>query len=171
MAQDSVAYGWTEGPSRRQLLCAAAALLVGNRPAYGLEEPLLNISLASKEIVLDRADLEALPQRSFTTSTIWTSGQQTFSGPPLRSVLTASGIVTGTVELVAANDYRVSIAVDDLGAEVPILATRMNGGPFPLREKGPLWLVYPYDSDPAFRSEVIYARSIWQIVRIKSISG
>ena len=85
-------------------------------------------------------------------------------------MLTASGIVTGTVELIAANEYRVSIAVDDLGAEVPILATRMNGGPFSLREKGPLWLVYPYDADPAFRSEAIYARSIWQIIRIESIS-
>lgn len=170
MTQDKVAYGWTGGPSRRHLLCAGAALLFGNRAAYGLEEPLLAISLASKEIVLDRADLEALPQRSFTTTTIWTSGLQTFSGPALRSVLTASGIVTGTVELIAANEYRVSIAVDDLGAEVPILATRMNGGPFSLREKGPLWLVYPYDADPAFRSEAIYARSIWQIIRIESIS-
>ena len=36
-----------------------------------------------------------------------------------------------------------------------------------LRDKGPLWLVYPYDADTAYQSEVIYARSVWQLDRIE----
>ena len=35
-----------------------------------------------------------------------------------------------------------------------------------VREKGPLWIVYPYDSNIAFQTETIYARSIWQLDRI-----
>jgi hypothetical protein len=35
-----------------------------------------------------------------------------------------------------------------------------------IREKGPLWLVYPYDLNKAYQSETIYSRSIWQLVRI-----
>jgi len=35
-----------------------------------------------------------------------------------------------------------------------------------LREKGPLWVIYPYDSDAKFRTEVIYSRSIWQLDRL-----
>jgi hypothetical protein len=35
-----------------------------------------------------------------------------------------------------------------------------------LREKGPLWVIYPYDSDPAYRTEETYSRSIWQLNRL-----
>jgi hypothetical protein len=37
-----------------------------------------------------------------------------------------------------------------------------------MRNKGPLWLVYPYDSNVALQTEAVYARSIWQLVRIES---
>ncbi len=43
----------------------------------------------------------------------------------------------------------------------------MNGETMPVRRKGPLWIVYPYDSDEAYRSEAIYSRSIWQLDRIE----
>ncbi|RYH00603.1 oxidoreductase, partial [Salipiger sp. IMCC34102] len=36
-----------------------------------------------------------------------------------------------------------------------------------VRDKGPLWIVYPYDDTPEYRSEVIYSRSIWQLDRIE----
>ena len=35
-----------------------------------------------------------------------------------------------------------------------------------VREKGPLWVIYPFDSDPEYQTEVIYSRSIWQLDRI-----
>jgi len=171
MAHDRRDAVWTAGLNRRQLLGGGAALFLSGHASRAAGHSLLTIASDSGEMVLDRADLEALPQQNFDTSTIWTSGQMTFSGPPLRSVLATAGIATGRVELIAANDYRVGIDLADLGAEVPILATRIDGSPFSRREKGPLWLVYPYDADPAFRSEAIYARSIWQIVRIEVFPG
>jgi hypothetical protein len=36
-----------------------------------------------------------------------------------------------------------------------------------VRDKGPLWLVYPYDSVSAYQTEVIYARSIWQVKQME----
>ena len=36
-----------------------------------------------------------------------------------------------------------------------------------LRDKGPLWIVYPFDSNPSYSTEVTYARSIWQLDRIE----
>ena len=35
-----------------------------------------------------------------------------------------------------------------------------------LRAQGPLWIVYPYDAAEAYRTKVIYARSIWQLDRL-----
>ncbi|AMY68351.1 hypothetical protein AKL17_1094 [Frigidibacter mobilis] len=162
----------TSGPAglaRRQVLAAGAAMLLHPGAARAAHHDLLTIASKAGEVVLSRADLEALPQHSFVTTTIWTAEALTFSGPSLQAVLAAAGIVTGKVELIAINDYRVVINVTELGAEAPILATRLNGQPFSRRQKGPLWLVYPYDSDPAFQNEIVYARSIWQIVRIQSM--
>jgi hypothetical protein len=155
---------------RRRLLAAGAALLMSRTAAFGEDVALLTVYSGEGERVFGRAELEGLPQHSFTTSTIWTAGRPTFSGPPLVDVLSSARISQGSVELVAINDYRVSINLEDLAERVPILATRIDGRPFSRREKGPLWLVYPYDHDPAFRSETIYARSIWQVIRIE-VSG
>lgn len=155
-------------PGRRELLLASAGLLLGGGTVFAADEALLGIRNGDRERVLGRAELEALPQYSFTTSTIWTMGRPTFSGPPLISVLELAGITSGAVELTAMNDYRTTLSLADLGAHVPILATRIDGKTFSRREKGPLWLVYPYDEDPAFRSEAVYARSVWHLVSIQA---
>jgi hypothetical protein len=35
-----------------------------------------------------------------------------------------------------------------------------------VREKGPLWIVYPYDKNEKFQTEEIYARSVWSLWKI-----
>ncbi len=119
----------------------------------------------------DESDLLALPQVAFETSTIWTEGIREFSGPTLLSVLQAAGFSGGQVTLVAINDYSVTIPAEGFDDEAPIVALRKNGAPFGVRDKGPLWVVYPYDSDPEFQSEAIYAYSVWQLNRIKVAGG
>ena len=36
----------------------------------------------------------------------------------------------------------------------------------PVSDKGPLFIVYPYDSDPALHSQKFYGRSVWQLSRL-----
>ena len=73
----------------------------------------------------------------------------------------------GTLKATAINDYAVEIPVEDAVEGGPIIAFMRNGAPMSVRDKGPLWIVYPYDSDPAYQTEVIYSRSIWQLDRIE----
>ncbi len=110
--------------------------------------------------------LKALPATTFTTSTIWTDGPQTFTGVSLKVLLDQLGIKSGLISAVAINDYAVTIPVSDAVEGGPIIAYEANGKPMPVREKGPLWIVYPYDHKDAYRSEVIYSRSIWQLAKI-----
>ena len=70
----------------------------------------------------------------------------------------------------AINDYYVDIPVSDAIEGGPIIAYKMNGDVMLVRNKGPLWVVYPYDENPEYRSEVIYSRSIWQLDRIEVIN-
>lgn len=131
------------------------------------QDTLLTVTTNGESKAYTRADLEALGPLEFTTTTIWTEGDQTFTGTPLSALLVDAGISEGTIRATAINDYAVEIPVDEvIDSEWPIVAFLANGEAMSVREKGPLWIVYPYDADPAFRSEVVYSRSIWQLDRI-----
>lgn len=114
----------------------------------------------------DDAALLALPQIEFETETIWTEGVQRFSGPSLADVLEAAGAGPGDLTLRAINDYTVAMPRAVVEAGAPIVANRIGGEPFSRRDKGPLWIVFPYDADPRFRSESVYAYSVWQLTDI-----
>ncbi len=120
-------------------------------------------------VQLDLTQLKELPQVTFTTSTIWLEDEVTFTGPSLKSLLDLAGVESGTIEAVALNDYAVEIPVESITDEAPIVAYLMNGEEMSPRDKGPLWIVYPYDDDAQYRSEVIYSRSIWQLDRIVAV--
>jgi hypothetical protein len=118
---------------------------------------------------LDMAQLAALPQHSFTTSTTWTDGTPTFQGVLLKDYIAAIGATGTNIQLMALNDYQISMPMADVRDDGPMLAYLMNGKPMSLRDKGPIWLVYPYDANADYRSEQAYARSIWQLDRIEFI--
>jgi len=115
----------------------------------------------------DLARLEALPQRSFTTQTPWQAQPVQFSGPLLRDVLAAAKAQGKQLKAVALNDYKVNIPVSDTQRFDVVLALRINGELIPVRHKGPLFVVYPYDSNEELRSTLYYSRSIWQLKAIE----
>ncbi|MEX0369971.1 MAG: oxidoreductase [Tateyamaria sp.] len=123
----------------------------------------------SEPTALSLADLDAMDQVSFSTSTIWTDGEVTFSGVPLAALLDAHNADGTAVEMVALNDYKVTMDLADLEDTAPIVATRMNGEVMSVRDKGPYWVVFPYDQDPKYQTETIYSLSIWQLNRLKVV--
>ncbi|WP_347916964.1 molybdopterin-dependent oxidoreductase [Paracoccus marcusii] len=149
-------------------IAALFLLLALAGPALA-DDPLLTVVGPDGTQTYDQAALQAFAPVSFATSTIWTEGQPTFTGIPLQTILTDAGIDQGTVSAVAINDYAVQIPVDEVTADYPIVAFQQDGQVMSVRDKGPLWVIYPYDSDPALQSEVTYARSIWQLVRIEAV--
>lgn len=118
-------------------------------------------------IKLTRKDLEAMPQDSFTTNTIWTDGKQVFTGVRLSDLLDAVGAVGKALKATAINNYSVEIPISDAVKDGPMIALTQNGKAMSVRNKGPLWIVYPYDSKSLYQSEKIYSRSIWQLDRIE----
>jgi len=114
------------------------------------------------------ADLDELAQHSFKTSTIWTEGEAVYAGPLLRDILEKAGVDASLgFRAIAANGYFVEFPPGAAGTDAPIIATRIDGQTFGVRQKGPLWVIYPYDSDRRFATETIYARSIWQLTEIE----
>ena len=121
----------------------------------------------SATLELDQDQLAALPQHSFTTATTWTEGTPTFQGVLLKDYIAAVGATGTTITLTALNDYQITMPMADVRDDGPMLAYLMDGKPMSLRDKGPVWLIYPYDANADYRTEQTYARSIWQLDRIE----
>lgn len=113
--------------------------------------------------VFDMAMIQALPQHSFTTRTPWYDKPVKFTGPRLADVLAAVKASGTTVSAVAINDYKISIPMEDVGQHGVLMARLIDDKPIPVRSKGPLFVVYPFDNAAALRSSVYYERSIWQL--------
>jgi hypothetical protein len=120
--------------------------------------------------IFDMALLQSLGESAITTSTVWTDGVHTYTGVSLKTLLDSLGVAKGSIEVMAVNDYFAEVPLEDAVEGGPILAYAVDGVAMPLRDKGPLWLIYPYDSDPKYRIEEIFARSVWQINRINVVS-
>lgn len=141
------------------------------QPAAADERALvLSGDVGGGEVALDGAQLDALPQTEFETTTLWTEGTQRFSGPSLAAVLDAADAGHGDLRLVALNDYVVDLPREAVEEAAPIVATRIDGETFGVREKGPLWVLFPFDDDPRFQSDVYYAYSVWQLSRIEVLA-
>ena len=148
----------------------AAAAVITFMPLAALAgEVLLTLTHDGGTSEFDIAALEALGAEEFSTTTIWTEGEQTFTGVSLFALMAEAGISDGTLKATAINDYAVEIPVSDAVVGGPIVAYFLNGEPMSVRDKGPLWIVYPFDADPHYQTEVIYSRSIWQLDRIELI--
>ena len=115
----------------------------------------------------DAAMLAALPRRTITTSTPWHDGPRTFEGPLLRAVLAAVGATGRNLKVEALNDYAADVPFADALTYDVILADRIDGAPIPVRERGPLFIIYPFDQVPSLRNEQYYERAVWQVKSIE----
>jgi hypothetical protein len=109
------------------------------------------------------AMLERLPQTSFTTQTPWYAQARKFTGPLLREVLALAGAQGTTLRAHALNDYWVEIPADDAARYDVIVARLMDDKPMPVRDKGPLFVIYPFDAQPRLRQPLYFNRSAWQL--------
>ena len=122
---------------------------------------------AGDAAAFDMAMLEALPQREIVAPTPWYDEPRRFAGPLLRDVLAAAGATGTTLRASALNNYRVEIPFDDAVRHDVVLARLLDGKPMSVREKGPLFVMYPFDRKPELRNAVYYSRCIWQLRAIE----
>jgi len=123
-------------------------------------------SNAHDKAELDRAMLEAMPLHSIETSTPWTEGVVEFQGVLARDLMAAVGARGEQVSAIALNDYRFKIPLSDFDRYDVVLAYRMNGERLRIRDKGPLWIVYPMDHHQALQNEATHSKMVWQLRRL-----
>ncbi len=114
----------------------------------------------------DRDMLEALGMETVETTTPWHDGRVRFEGVPLAKLMDVVGAKGSSITAVALNDYTSTIPMEDFRKFNVILAVKLDGKYMTVREKGPLFVIYPYDSDPELQKQTYYSRSAWQVARL-----
>jgi hypothetical protein len=172
-------------PTRRSFVAFSAVLALGTVFGFGAANSARGAALAKPQgkVILkisgriananadgvaefDLAMLEAIGLESFSTMTPWYKDRVTFEGVPMASLLQTVGADGTSVSVTALNDYTTEIPTEDFTKYRVILALKRDGAYMTVKDKGPLFIVYPYDSDPALKHQRIYSRSAWQVASI-----
>lgn len=127
-----------------------------------------NISVTNSDegAVFDIEMLEALGMESFETMTPWYDKPVTFDGVPMTALMDAVGADGDIILAIALNDYSSEVPISDFAEHGTLLALKRDGEYMPVRDKGPLFIVYPYDWDQKLQNQIYYARSAWQVHKI-----
>jgi hypothetical protein len=119
------------------------------------------------EADFDLAELEALGATTLATRTAWTGdATPSFTGLPLARLLEAVRAGDGDLRAVALNDYAVTVPREDAARHGAFLATRQDGVPLRIRDRGPIWLIYPWSARPELDTPAFRNRAIWQLRQI-----
>jgi hypothetical protein len=156
------------------LAAAAALAFAGSVAAAGslpkpVGAPILTVSgnIANTNegnvAQLDQAMLEAIGMVKFTSRTPWYEQPVEFEGVPMKALMAYVGAEGTEVTVTALNDYQSTVPMEDFEQFDSILAIKKDGETMPVRDKGPLWLVYPYDTDSELNTDKYFSRSVWQI--------
>jgi hypothetical protein len=158
---------------------AAVAAFLFSIPASALDAPKERVVLTVTGAIdhtnsadgaqFDLSMLKALPGRSGQMETPWTKGQTRFDGPLLRSLLEAVGAHGKSLRITALNDYSAEVPMGDATEFDTMLAVAINGEPMSIRDKGPIFMIYPFDTNPELYNEKYFSRSVWQIRAIEVI--
>jgi hypothetical protein len=117
--------------------------------------------------VFDLAMLDAMARRTTTAETPWFDKAHSFEGTLLSAVLDAAGATGRALRVQAINGYEAVIPMEDVAAYPIILATRIDGKELSVRDKGPLFVIYPFDDHPELYNEVYFNRSVWQVEAVE----
>lgn len=163
----------------RRLAIASAAFagLAAARRAAALDAPAgpvvltvtgkIGVTNAERAARLDLAQLDAIDRSGFATSTPWHNGKATFEGVRGDALLRALGATGTEVVATALNDYAATLPIEDFTRHGLLIASRVDGRTIPVREKGPLWIVYPFDRAAHLNSGLYHSRSVWQLARLE----
>jgi hypothetical protein len=90
----------------------------------------------------DIAMLEDYPMSEIKCQPPQYSSPVTFQGPLLRDVLKSLGAEGASIQTRALDGYAVDLTPEQIAAKDWILATRADGKPFGIGDKGPVWMIH-----------------------------
>ncbi|UTV30753.1 oxidoreductase [Photobacterium atrarenae] len=115
------------------------------------------------QALFDRQMLLQLPQATVTTQTPWTDSAHTYEGVLLQDLLHYVGAHGRTLSATALNDYQTQIDLSTIEKYPILLALKDNGRLMRVRDKGPIWIIYPLSEHTELDQPQHHEDMIWQL--------
>ncbi|MFD2740129.1 molybdopterin-dependent oxidoreductase [Sulfitobacter aestuarii] len=145
--------------------CLVAALMA--LPTLGHAADILTVNAHGAAESFSMEELQEMPQTTVVTKNDYVETTTTFVGPKLRDVLAGQDIgPESELIMTALNDFTVRAPASDAYEHDVILALSMDGKPMSIRDKGPIWVIYPMDDEPKLRDDIYNGRLVWQLKSI-----
>ncbi len=119
-----------------------------------------------EEAHLDRQMLQSVGMKKLTTSNQFEPGIHNYEGILLKDLLAYLGASGSTLIATALDGYSVEFPVEEVQKYPVILAMYRNGKQMTVRDRGPIWIIYPLDQFEELKDEKYSSRSIWQLNRL-----
>lgn len=148
-------------------LLSALCFAVGSIAQADTEKDILTVTVDDQRKGYTLEELRDIPQEVVITENDYLDGPARFSGPLLRDIYEDNGIERGDlVEFLAINDFQVTAPADEAFDYDVILAISKDGSTLPIRDLGPIWVIYPMSDNPALKDPKFNSRLVWQLERI-----
>jgi hypothetical protein len=136
-------------------------------PNLGSAETILTVRKSEKSVSYTLEELLELPLTTVVTGNDYVDGATSFQGPRLRLVLDALNVdQSANLRMTALNDFSSDVPASDAFNYDVILAVYRDGEAMSVRDKGPIWLIYPMDDHPSLQDEDYNGRLVWQLKHI-----
>lgn len=144
------------------------SLVIMVQPIYAAS-PVLTIKgkIANGERSFTLKQLKQLPSLEVKTETIWTDEAHTYTAISVKQLLENVNAQGDTLKLIALNDYSVEVPVKTLIEHDAFIAYKQDGKRMRIRDKGPLWILYPFSDKPEINTPVYQSHSVWQLKSIE----
>ena len=149
---------------RRSVLKALLVPFFLALPSMGTAQPILTVTTPERSATYTLNELIELPQTTVVTKNDYVDGATAFQGPRLRVILEQLSVdQSAELKLTALNDFTSQVPASDAFDYDVILAILRDGETMPVREKGPIWVIYPMDDHPELQDEAYNGRMVWQL--------
>lgn len=112
-------------------------------------------------------DLKAQPHFQVETETIWTNKQHRYTAISVAQLLKKVGAKGENLRFIALNDYAIEVPVKLLLDNHAFIAFEQDGKPMRIRDKGPLWVLYPFTDSPQINTPFYQSHCAWQLKTIE----
>lgn len=148
---------------------AAEITPVGKLPEPARQQPQLVLSGKGSQVRLKLSDIERLPMHQSTLQTKW-GMNGTFQGVLMSDLMAAGKLDRNAKRIVfhTHDNYVAGLSKGEFDNSPALVATRFNGQPIPLDNKGPFILIWPAKAEAALQGKAPLSSWIWSISEIST---
>lgn len=123
--------------------------------------------ISPRSIYLSMDTIERLTPVSFVKTNHWTKEKEKYTGVSLIALLDFLGLndSASSIEIIADNDYRISIKISELRKYEYILSYKLNDKLYsehpPQKNRGPLAIAINFDKHPELDYEIYKHQLVW----------